>query len=97
MIINVLVPCAVVKATVHIRAGRSGVAWRTRRARRRARRASWARATTHLAAHVGRDVGRSAALVVAKGQIAHIQLISHDCSRVVVLLLRDVDNVSFFR
>lgn len=51
---------------------------RTRRTRRTRRRASWASwASPHLSTHVWGDVGRSTALVVAEGQIAHVQLISH--------------------
>lgn len=99
--VNVLVPRAVVEPTVHVGARGATESWRTRRTGRRTRRAcwtgAWAWATTHLAAHVGRDVGRSAALVITKGQIAHVQLISHDCSWVVVRVLGNVDCFSVFQ
>lgn len=70
--LHLLVPGAVVQTTGHVGA------W-GRHARLRAwRRTSRARAS-HLSTHVGRNVGLAAALIT-EGQVAHIQLISHDCS-----------------
>lgn len=70
--LHLLVPGAVVQTTGHVGAWRRHARLRTRRRTSRAR-------ASHLSTHVGRNVGLAAALIT-EGQVAHIQLISHDCS-----------------